>query len=138
MSSYSFLLSLKPGPEERAKVRGVQPSPRGQGGGLGDWGWEGEPCASLLGGCGVLYPSPAVWPQASHFPSLSTFSLCTMGTINAPVLLRLQDDEKKWPLQHLASNDGEKAEDGCFHTTTAIITPGTRASCQGICLGPSA
>lgn len=35
MSSYSFLLSLKPGPEEWTKVREVQPSPRGQGGGLG-------------------------------------------------------------------------------------------------------
>lgn len=34
--------------------------------------------------------------------------------------------------RHSASDHGEKAEDGCVHTTTAAITPATRASCQRI------
>lgn len=34
--------------------------------------------------------------------------------------------------RHSASDHGEKAEDGCVHTTTATITPVTRASCQQI------
>lgn len=114
MSSYSFLLSLKPGPGEQVRAREAQPRPRGQG---GDQGWKGEPPGVSTGGYGCC-PSPCLCGSGqSRSLSEPPFAPCTVGTIKAPILT--------------AAPRGK----GCSHTAT--IATGTRANCQGGSLGPS-